>query len=154
STALTRGMKGLAVRIARTLNRLWNRKGRVFDERFHMRQLRTPRQVRNVLVYVLQNARKHGRWHRRRFDRYSSGFWFEGWAEGPPRRPGGPVPVAAPRSWVLCTGWRRLGSIAMDERPSAGRRTKRCAARSAKRRTRMVVVRYLPRHPCPAETAG
>src|SRR5690606_23886728 len=45
ATALTRGMKGLAVRSARTLNRLWNRKGRVFDERFHMRQLRTPRQV-------------------------------------------------------------------------------------------------------------
>src|SRR5690606_22646659 len=101
--------------------------------------------------YVLQNARKHGRWRRRRFDRYSSGFWFDGWLDGPARRPGGPVPVALPRSWVLSTGWRRLGLIAMDESPAAARPTKRCAPRSA---VRMVVVRYLPRDARPAAAVG
>src|SRR5262245_62110085 len=58
--ALTRGMIGLSVRIARGLNRLWRRSGQVFADRFHARILETPRAVRTALVYVLQNARKHG----------------------------------------------------------------------------------------------
>src|SRR5258706_5334783 len=58
--ALTAGMRGLLVRIARALNRLWDRRGSVFGDRFHEHELRTPREVRNALVYVLQNLRKHG----------------------------------------------------------------------------------------------
>lgn len=55
--ALARGMQGLAVRIARALNRLWGRSGRLWCDRFHSRVLRTPREARNALVYVLHNAR-------------------------------------------------------------------------------------------------
>src|SRR5688572_13009396 len=74
--ALTRGMIGLAVRIARALNRLWRRAGAIFSDRFHARYLRSPREVRNALVYVLQNARKHGSWRASRPDEYSSGTCF------------------------------------------------------------------------------
>jgi REP element-mobilizing transposase RayT len=57
--ALSRAMQGLAVRLARSLNRSLGRRGKVFKERFHHRVLGTPRQVRNALAYVLCNARKH-----------------------------------------------------------------------------------------------
>ncbi len=80
--ALTRGVQGLLVRIARALNRLWSRRGPVFADRFHERELRNPRQVRNALVYVLQNLRKHGI-HLAGPDPYSSGPEFSGWSRGP-----------------------------------------------------------------------
>ncbi|HKO91462.1 MAG TPA: hypothetical protein VJU61_09940, partial [Polyangiaceae bacterium] len=51
--ALTAGLRGLFVRIAGALNRLWQRRGGVFADRFHERELRTPREVRNSLLYVL-----------------------------------------------------------------------------------------------------
>src|SRR5204863_6356859 len=53
--ALGRAMKGLWVRIARALNRLWYRSGSALDDHYHARALKTPREVRNALVYVLQN---------------------------------------------------------------------------------------------------
>jgi hypothetical protein len=76
--ALTTGLRGLLACIARALNRLWNRHGPVFGDRFHERVLLNPRQVRHALVYVLQNLRKHGI----RVlgpDPYSSGPEFDGW---------------------------------------------------------------------------
>ncbi|MGH3848285.1 MAG: hypothetical protein ACRDRT_01000, partial [Pseudonocardiaceae bacterium] len=72
-------MLGLAVRIARCLNKLWKRVGSVFADRYHARILRTPREVRNALVYTLQNARKHGAWSAPKPDVYSSGAAFDGW---------------------------------------------------------------------------
>jgi len=59
---LTRGMQGLAIRIARALNRLRRRVGSVFADRYHDRILQSPREVWNALRYVLCNARKHGAW--------------------------------------------------------------------------------------------
>ena len=56
--SLSRGVQGLSIRIARGLNRLWERKGKVFADRYHDRILRTPREVRNVLRYVFNNARR------------------------------------------------------------------------------------------------
>ena len=46
--ALTAGMKGLLVRVARALNQSWRRTGKVF-KRFHEHLLRGPREVRNAL---------------------------------------------------------------------------------------------------------
>ena len=48
--ALSRGMIGLTVRLARGLNRLWRRRGRVFPDRYHARALTSPREVRNALA--------------------------------------------------------------------------------------------------------
>jgi hypothetical protein len=76
--ALTRGAKGLFVRLARALNRLWHREGQVFPERYHVRALTSPAEVRRALVYVLHNARKHRSWGAG-VDPFSSGPWFDGY---------------------------------------------------------------------------
>ena len=60
-TALSRGVQGLSIRVARAVNRQLQRKGRLFADRYHARALKTPREVRFALRYVLLNARKHAR---------------------------------------------------------------------------------------------
>ena len=79
SDALARGMNALGARIAKRLNKLWRRSGQVFPDRFHSRALKTPRECRIALIYVLQNARKHGSWRAKMPDVYSSGPLFDGW---------------------------------------------------------------------------
>ncbi|HEY8925678.1 MAG TPA: hypothetical protein VIU64_14925, partial [Polyangia bacterium] len=75
--------------------------------RYHARALRTPREVRLGLVYVLLNFRKHLR-AGPGVDPRSSGPWFEGW-ERPPSAPRAPSPVAPPRTWLGALGWRGAG---------------------------------------------
>src|SRR6478752_8556644 len=84
----SRAIQGLAVRIAKKLNGLMGRRGKVFADRFHDRVLTTPRQVRNALAYVLCNARKHGRAPSRRGwrDPFSTAALFSGWVQVPPER--------------------------------------------------------------------
>ena len=57
--ALGRGMKAVGIRLARTVNRVFERTGPALFGRYHLRVLRTPREVRNALAYVLLNARWH-----------------------------------------------------------------------------------------------
>ena len=45
-TSLARGMTGLSVRLARAYNRVVERRGRLWSERYHSRALKTPREVR------------------------------------------------------------------------------------------------------------
>jgi REP element-mobilizing transposase RayT len=114
-------LQGLLISIAKKLNALWQRKGAVFEDRYHDRLLRTPREVRNALVYVLNNARKHGS-GQETIDRFASGPWLDGWRgeivirgiEGVER------PVGTSRTWLMCVGWRRHGLIGWDEVPRAG----------------------------------
>jgi putative transposase len=116
--ALRRGAQGLAIRIARALNKLWRRKGKVFADRYHDRVLKTPREVRNVLAYVMGNARKHaaeGRMVRapHAIDEFSSAPWFDGFRERFTVK-GLDVtirPLADARTWLLTTGWRRYGLL-------------------------------------------
>src|SRR5690348_974858 len=56
---LSRAMKGFEVRVARRLNALAGRRGRVFADRYHAHQLETPTEARRALIYVLGNAAKH-----------------------------------------------------------------------------------------------
>jgi hypothetical protein len=121
---LSLAMRGLGVRLCKAINRAIGRpRGRVFLDRYHDRILRTPREVRHALAYVLQNARKHGVAPRSAprgwVDPMSSGPWFDAWrgtvvvpwsavrTTGPPHEP----PMAEPRTWLLRTGWRRYGRI-------------------------------------------
>ena len=57
--ALAAGMRSVAIRIARYVNQLLTRRGRLWADRWHGRALTSPRAVRNTLVYVLANFRKH-----------------------------------------------------------------------------------------------
>ncbi len=74
----------------REVNRALGRTGKVWADRYHARALTKPREVRNALVYVLNNVKKH-RPGFRGLDVCSSAPWF--------------------------TGWRRHGLIAVEERP-------------------------------------
>ncbi|HEX7035995.1 MAG TPA: hypothetical protein VF210_09480 [Pseudomonadales bacterium] len=47
--ALACGMKSLAARVARCVNRVCSRRARVLDGRYHHRLLRTPKEVRHAL---------------------------------------------------------------------------------------------------------
>jgi len=116
--ALTRGMRGLTVRLARGLNRLWRHTGKVLADRYHARILRTPREVRNALAYVLQNARKHGAWTAQRPDPYSSAPWFDGWKTSVKTAVAAALPRA--RTWLLEVGWRRHGLLDPGELPGTG----------------------------------
>ncbi len=53
---LARGMKSLGSRLAKAVNRVFKRSGPVLSDRYHVHVLRTPREVRNALAYVLLNA--------------------------------------------------------------------------------------------------
>lgn len=120
--ALSRAMRGLGVRVARGVQDVLGCEGRVMGDRYHARTLGTPREVRNALRYVLLNARRHGRdaW----FDRASSAAAFAGWSRGDAREHLSPeemsairASVAAPRTWLATTGWRRHGLLDPRARP-------------------------------------
>lgn len=115
---MSRGVAGLEIRVARAVNGALGRKGKVFPDRYHRRDLGTPSEVRNVLSYILNNARKHVR-HIGRVayvDVTTSGEGFEGWSEPVEMyRSLGDDRVAWPQvrawTWLLRVGWRRRGLI-------------------------------------------
>src|SRR5207249_9028026 len=91
--ALGRGMMAIGSRLARAVNRVARRSGQVLADRYHVRLLRTPREVHRALRYVLLNARRHAAAARKKLagnvrttptgvaglDPASSGLWFDGW---------------------------------------------------------------------------
>jgi putative transposase len=115
--ALSHGLWGLAVRLARGVNRATGRRGPVWADRYHARALRTPQEVRNALVYVLMNWKKHDRWALG-IDPCSSGRWFDGW-KGVLRviYLGSSPPVAPAQTWLLRVGWRRHGRLTDPDCP-------------------------------------
>lgn len=122
--SLTRGIQGLLIRVAKALNKLWVRKGKVFSDRYHDRVLKSARSVRTALRYVLQNAKKHQAQGKRvrvhgPIDLYSSAPWFDGFVEKIEVRwlNAVPVPIARPRTWLLRCGWRWCGLIGVHEIP-------------------------------------
>jgi putative transposase len=116
--AFSRGVQGLAIRLAGAVNRSLARRGQVWADRYHRRDLATPREVRRALVYVLQNHRKHAAGSPG-LDACSSAAWFDGWRDISIRVIGGrpSPPVVAARTWLLRAGWRRHGLIGAREAP-------------------------------------
>ena len=91
--SLARGMKGLAVRIAKGVNSALARQGSLFAERYHAHVLRTPREVARAVDYVLGNwfrhaGREQGAWD---YDRLSSGYDRS--------------LVVPAQTWLLRVGW-------------------------------------------------
>jgi REP element-mobilizing transposase RayT len=126
--ALSSGLRSLAIRIALRVNRLLMRRGRVWADRYHQRALVTPRAVRNALVYVLGNFRKHGARSVAAIDACSTAPYFDGFHDraraGPQGSSDGQVliassaePASAPRTWLLATGWKRHGLLGSGESP-------------------------------------
>lgn len=143
--ALAAGMKSIGARLARAVNRVFGRSGPVLDGRYHHRVLRTPREVRNALVYVLTNARRHLQKAGRRvsaaaalLDPASSARWFDGWrlqVASPVQHARGDPEVARPRTWLLRIGWRRHGLVDPSGAPGVPRERRPAPRASPKRET-------------------
>jgi REP element-mobilizing transposase RayT len=118
---VARGMNALLSPLARALNKLWGRSGKVFPDRYHDEVISTPTQTRNALRYVLQNGKKHGAVPRASIDLCSSAPVFDGWKDRPSIAsiPATPVvsAVAPASTWLLTTGWHRHGLLDIDELP-------------------------------------
>ena len=135
--ALSSGVRSIAVRIARYVNDLLSRRGSFWADRWHGRALKSPREVRNALLYVLANFRKHApRDIGAGLDPYSSAPWFDGWREWSPAS-GMPPPLVShvpwcgardsgaaladalrSRTWLATIGWRRHALLSVAERPA------------------------------------
>lgn len=128
--ALSSGLASVAIRIARYVNELVGRRGRVWADRWHGRELTSPKAVRNALVYVLGNFRKHAKTKLGPgVDAFSSATRFDGWrglAMGASLPRAGPpfhavmaqfVVVSRSETWLGGAGWRRAGLIGFGEAP-------------------------------------
>jgi REP element-mobilizing transposase RayT len=106
--ALGRAIKGLLVRMARALNKVMDRRGQVFKDRYHAHLLRSPREAAQAVRYVLDNWRVHalhdGRPPPSGVDPYCSRAWA---SCSPPL-------VAEPQWWML-----RVGVVRHDQLPRA-----------------------------------
>jgi len=118
--SLACGLQALSIRIAKGLNQVMHRRGRVFHERYHEHVLKTPFEVHRAIGYVLRNYSKHAaEWGRpitNVIDPYSSGAVFDGWRTSPrsifeTACAQGPPPVAKATTWLLTTGWKKHGPI-------------------------------------------
>lgn len=117
--SLARGMKSFSVRANRLFNAASGRaRGRVWADRYHRRDLTSPRQVRNALVYCINNFKKHLAVGRglSEIDPCSSARWFTGWV-GVRARDDGPRPTPEARTPLLSTVWQRHGLIHPGEFP-------------------------------------
>src|SRR5262245_58495010 len=95
AASLTRGMKGLGVRIAKGLNRLMGRKGQVLGDRYHGHILETPTEVRNAIHYIRNNHRHHME---------PLGARVSATCEHPFA-----LTLRAPRTWLVRQAWPRGG---------------------------------------------
>ena len=122
--ALSRGLQGLKISVAKAVNKKLGRRGAVFSDRYHERIITNPTQCRHTLAYVLNNQRRHAyeeqsSYPRNRVDPCSSAVWFYGWtvdrprtwANAPPTDTDEYAPVSAPTTWLLRGGWKRGGEL-------------------------------------------
>jgi hypothetical protein len=101
----TRGVRALAIRVARGLNRMMGRKGPVFADRYDAHVLRTPAEVRNAVRYVLGNFESHAA---RRGEPRSTRSWVDPFSSAAARGPReaqlalfDEVATTPPETWLL-----------------------------------------------------
>jgi putative transposase len=94
--ALSHGMQGLAIRIARALNAMMDRTGAVFADHYHSRLLKTPTELCRAIAYVLGNAAHH--FGRRSADPFASAALTLDLR--------GNI-LDRPETWLVRSGWRR-----------------------------------------------
>ena len=92
TSALSRAMQGFSIRVAKGLNMMMNKSGRVLADRYHSHLLRTPTEARRAVAYVRNNHRKHmARVGERLSPRYVDVYSSER----------ADIVLPAPRSWLL-----------------------------------------------------
>lgn len=124
ATMLTRWMRSLVITLAKALNRALGRSGKLFEFRYHDRQIRNPRQARNTLAYVLNNWRRHNQDISKhgvsplQLDPYASGSMIPDWKNltgTDPVHP--PWPVSPPQTDLLRYSWLQFGRLDPFEVP-------------------------------------
>jgi len=100
--ALSRGMQGLGVRLARALNRRMRRRGSVFHDHYHSRLLASPTELVSAIGYVLGNHAHHFGGAPSCRDPFCSSAYEVA------RRQ---TVLSQPRTWLLRDGWRRARRI-------------------------------------------
>jgi hypothetical protein len=95
----------LSIRIAKRLNKLMGRSGRVVGDRYHTRVLRTPTEVKRAIHYIRDNCRNHY------YPDVKIAFIDPCSSDAPGLR----IVLPEPRSWLARVGWRR-GSPAPSSR--------------------------------------
>jgi REP element-mobilizing transposase RayT len=97
--ALSRGMQGLNIRIAKALNRVMSRHGQVLSDHYNATILKTPSQTLKARAYLLRNAKKH-----------------YGWSGPDPFA--STAPLQLPRTWFLVTIERHPSALEASVRAS------------------------------------
>ena len=128
--ALTASSSRLAPgRLAKVVHRVFDRTGGVLAGRYHIRTLKSPKEVRNAIAYVLLNVRHHWRQSEGyappvRIDAASSGRLFKGWSRWAPSEAlvPGLREVSSAQTWLLRIGWKKFGLIDPAEVPGRKRR--------------------------------
>jgi len=92
--ALSRGMQGLSVRIAKAMNRLMGTRGAVLGDHYHANMLETPTKLVNAIAYVLGNAAHH----------YGMSTGLDPFSSAACDRQ---LLLCVGVSWLLREGWRR-----------------------------------------------
>lgn len=113
--ALSKGMNSFAARFGKTIRKKLGGKGKVFEGRYHVKVIKTARQMRNTIAYILLNESKHKKWEPD-YDECSSARFFKDWTELLGRRDNkwfaeqrsDPLPdfMAKGKSWLATRGWR------------------------------------------------
>ena len=96
NAALSRGMQGLCIRIAKALNLLMKKNGRLFADHYHANLLTTPTQLVRAIAYVLRNHEHH-------FGKKGADAFASDALPSTRRR----ARLCIPLSWLLLSGWRR-----------------------------------------------
>ena len=115
--AIARGMQRFLSMAAKALNKRLGRAGKVFAHRYHRVDIRSPRQMRRALAYVLNNWRRHREdvttvgAENALIDPYSTAWAFDGWRDLDEEPGWEGLPSARPRTWLLRVGWRRGGPL-------------------------------------------
>src|SRR5207253_7856636 len=97
--ALSHGMQGLSIRIAKALNAVMGCAGSVFDDHYDARLLKTPTELVRAIAHVLRNHEHHfgaaGR------DPFSSDALSVSDRQ---------ARLSVPVSWLLKIGWRKAST--------------------------------------------
>jgi REP element-mobilizing transposase RayT len=119
--ALADGMRSLAGRFGKAVRAVEGRTGAVFAGRYHLHVLRTPREMKNALSYVLLNRARHTDLIDH-LDPYSSARHFADWRALLGKRISGllreelesaancerpDLGLSPPGSWLASRGWIR-----------------------------------------------
>jgi putative transposase len=123
--ALRSGISGLEIAFARRLNMMLRRKGKVWADRYHRHDLKTPKETWFGLSYVFNNYTHHGEatYGDGVLDLCASGCVFDGW-DGPHFVPHETErwrwPVCRASTWLMTKGYLAHGPVPMSS-PTGGR---------------------------------